>query len=77
MAQSTIDDEFIATITAANQALWLRKLMDDLYVHQEDNIEIFMDNQATLAISHNPVIHGRTKHFKVKYYLLGEVQRSR
>ena len=66
MAQSTTEAEFIETITAVNQALWLKKLMDDLYVHQEDNIEIFVDNQATLAISHNPIIHGRTKHFKVK-----------
>ena len=77
MAQSTTEAEFITTITTANQALWLKKLMDDLYVHQEDNIEIFVDNQATLAISHNPVIHGRTKNFKVKYYFLREVQRSR
>ena len=43
MAQSTTEDEFIETITIANQALWLKKLMDDLYVHQEDNIEIFVD----------------------------------
>ena len=77
MAQSTIEVEFIATIIAANQALWLKKLTDDLYVHQEDNEEIFVENQATLAISHNPVLHGRTKNFKVQYYFLRKVQRSR
>ena len=41
----------IAAIAAANQAMWLKKLMNDQHAHQEDNIEIFVDNQATLAIS--------------------------
>ena len=45
-------------------------------MHQEDGIEIFVDNHATLVISHNLVFHGRIKHFKVKYYFLREVQKS-
>ena len=76
VAQSTAEVEFIAAITAANKAIWLKKIMDDLHMHQEDNIEIFVDNQATLAISHNPIFHGRTKYFKVKYYFLREVKKS-
>lgn len=59
-----------------NQALWLKKLMDDLHMQQEEDIEVFVDNQATLAISQNPVFHGRTKHFKVKFYFLREVQKA-
>ena len=51
LAQSTIEVEFIASIAVANQAIWLKKLMDDLHVHQEDN-------QATLAISQDPAFHG-------------------
>ncbi len=50
--------------------------MDDLQFQQEEYIEVFVDNQATLAISQNPVFHGRMKHFKVKYYFLREVQRA-
>ena len=76
VAQSTAEAEFIAATATVNQALWLKKLMDDLHLEQEDSIEVFVDNQATLAISQNPVFHGRTKHFKVKYYFLREVQRS-
>ena len=45
-------------------------------MHQEDSIEIFVENQATLAISQNPVFHGRTKHFKVKYCFLKKMQKS-
>ncbi|KAA3479915.1 Retrovirus-related Pol polyprotein from transposon TNT 1-94 [Gossypium australe] len=40
------------------------------------SIEVFVDNQVDLAISLNPVFHGRTEHFKVKYYMLREVQKT-
>ena len=50
--------------------------MDDLHLKQEEGIEVFVDNQAALAISHNPVFHGKTKHFKIKYYFLREVQKA-
>ncbi|KAL3749900.1 hypothetical protein ACJRO7_010945 [Eucalyptus globulus] len=76
VAQSTAEAEFIAATAAVNQALWLKKLMDDLHMQQEEDIEVFVDNQATLAISQNPVFHGRTKHFKVKFYFLREVQKA-
>ena len=76
VAQSTAEAEFIAATAAVNQALWLKKLMDDLHLKQEEGIEVFVDNQATLAISHNPVFHGKTKHFKIKYYFLREVQKA-
>ncbi|PKI45770.1 hypothetical protein CRG98_033777 [Punica granatum] len=76
VAQSTLEVEFIATTAAVNQVIWLKKVMNDLQLQQENNIEVFVDNQATLAISQNPVFHDRTKHFKVKYYFLREVQRS-
>lgn len=68
VAQSTAEAEFIATTAAANQAVWLRKLLKDLNSSSEEGTEVYVDNQATLAISHNLVFHGRTKHFKVKYY---------
>ena len=47
-----------------------------MHLEQEEGIEVFVDNQATMAISQNPVFHGRTKHFKVKYYFLREVQKA-
>ncbi|KAK8367058.1 hypothetical protein V6Z12_A02G160100 [Gossypium hirsutum] len=64
VAQSTAEAEFIAATTAVNQALWLKKLMDNLHLRKDGSIEVFVDNQATLAISLNLVFHGITKHFK-------------
>ncbi|KAJ8764618.1 hypothetical protein K2173_006700 [Erythroxylum novogranatense] len=76
VAQSTAEAEFIATTAAANQALWLRKIMVDLQLKQDDSTEILVDNQAAIAISQNPVFHGRTKHFNIKFYYLREVQKN-
>ena len=35
-SQSTAEVEFIVEIVAVNKAIWLKKIMDDLHVHQED-----------------------------------------
>ena len=58
------------------QAIWLRKIVSDLNIEQEESTKILVDNQATIAISHNPVFHGKTKHFNIKLFFLREVQKD-
>ena len=43
---------------------------------QIEPTEIFVDNQAAIAISKDPVFHGKTKHFNIKLYHLREKQKS-
>lgn len=76
VAQSTAEAEFVAATAAVNQALWLRKILMDLNLEQKESTEIFVDNQAAIAISHNPVFHGKTKHFNIKLFFLREVQKE-
>ncbi|KAL4379963.1 hypothetical protein GQ457_02G041430 [Hibiscus cannabinus] len=76
VAQSTAEAKFIAAASSVNQALWLRKLLCDLNFEQEESTKIFVDNQAAIAISHNPVFHGKTKHFNIKLFFLREVQKE-
>ncbi|KAJ8764765.1 hypothetical protein K2173_009165 [Erythroxylum novogranatense] len=76
VAQSTAEAEFIAATAAVNQALWLKKLLCDLDMKQKNVTEVFVDNQAAIAISHNPVFHGKTKHFNIKLFFVREVQNN-
>ena len=75
VAPSNVEAEFTAGTAAVNQALWLQKLLRDLHMEEKEATEISVDNQAAIAISHNPVFHEKTKHFNIKLYFLREVQK--
>ncbi|XP_022150313.1 uncharacterized protein LOC111018511 [Momordica charantia] len=74
VAQPTAEAEYILAASAANQAIWLRKLLDDLGFKPEEPTTLFCDNKSAIAIALNPVQHGRTKHIKVKFHLLRKAE---
>ena len=76
VAQSTAEAEYVAATAAVNQAIWLRHILTDLHMEQKEPTQIFVDNQAAICISNNPVFHCRTKHFKIKLFFLREAQRE-
>ncbi|XP_040956008.1 uncharacterized protein [Gossypium hirsutum] len=57
VAQSTAEAEYISAAAAVNQAIWLRKILDDLNESQVQPTEIRVDNQSAVAIAKNPVFH--------------------
>ncbi|GAB2299855.1 hypothetical protein Dimus_038586 [Dionaea muscipula] len=75
-AQSSAEAELIAANAAANQALWHRKVLSDLNLKQDGCTELFVDNQASIAISNNPVFYGNTKHFLVKMFVVKDLQKE-
>jgi len=65
--------DVVAQSVAVNQAIWIRKILANLYMGQLEPTQIYVDNQAAISIANNPVFHDRTKHFKIKLYFLREV----
>jgi len=63
VALSSCKAEYIATTTAATQALWLswRKV---------DVVELKADSKSALALAKNPVFHERSKHIGIKYHFI-------
>ena len=44
VAQSTAEVEYITVVADVNQAIWLRKLLVDLWLNQKEPTEFFCDN---------------------------------
>jgi hypothetical protein len=70
---STTEAEFIAAATSACQAIWLRRILDDLHFQQHDPTIIHCDSSSAIKLSKNPVLHGRSKHIDVRYHFLRDL----
>jgi len=77
VAQSTAEAEYISAAAAANQAIWLRKIMKDLGEEQTKATTIWIDNKSAISMAKNPVQHGRTKHINVKFHAIREAERMK
>ena len=76
MALSTAESKYVVACLASCEAVWLRKLLSDLFDLQLDATCIYCDNQSCVKLSENPVFHDKSKHIEMKYpYIKDMVQR--
>ena len=62
--------EYVTAATAACQAVWLRRLLGELTGEEAHPPALMVDNQPTIALAKNPVLHYRSKHIDIKFYFL-------
>ena len=72
VAASTCEAEYMAAAAAAKEALWLRKLSDDLQLGVTAAIPILADNQGAIQLLKNPISSARSKHIDVLYHFARE-----
>ena len=70
---STTEAKFVATIACACQAIWLKKILEELQLKEDGPTLIYYDNSSTIKLSKNLVLHGRSKHIEVKYHFLKDL----
>ncbi|KAM7469095.1 hypothetical protein LguiA_007278 [Lonicera macranthoides] len=75
VALSTTEAEYIAATEAVKEALWLRGLIGDLGMVQE-NVDVYCDSQSAIHLAKNQVHHGRTKHIDVRFHFIREIIES-
>jgi hypothetical protein len=68
-AQSSCEAEYYAAVSAANEALWIKQLLEDMGFPQK-TVTIYEDNQACIALTKNPEDHKRTKHIQIRYHVV-------
>ena len=67
VALSIAEAEYIALCVAVREAMWLRKLLADLFGREMDSTVIHCDNQSCVKLSENLVFHHKLKQIKIKY----------
>jgi hypothetical protein len=70
VALSTTEAEYMAACEACTEAIWLRKLISDLFDQIPESTIIYCDNQSSIRLSEQPVFHERSKHIEIKYYFI-------
>ncbi|GJZ79695.1 retrovirus-related pol polyprotein from transposon TNT 1-94 [Tanacetum coccineum] len=70
---SSAEAEYVAVSIAATQAVWLQRMLCDLKQEQQGATLIYCDSSSAIAMTRNPIMHGRTKHIEIKYHYIREL----
>ena len=70
MAQSSTEAEFIAAADAGKYILYLRTIMEQIGLPQDQATILFEDNQGALLMAQSGQPTKRTKHIDIKYFAI-------
>ncbi|GMI66431.1 cysteine-rich RLK (RECEPTOR-like protein kinase) 8 [Hibiscus trionum] len=72
VALSSTEAEYIAATMAAQECIWLKYLMGDMFGNINYAVQIKCDNESAIKLASNPVFHGRTKHIEFRHHFVRE-----
>ena len=73
---STAEAEYVAATHAAKEAIWLRKLIFEIFPTLKAPTTLYCDNQAALRLATDDNYHARTKHIDIRYHFIRYVVAS-
>ena len=73
---STTEAEYVAATHASKEALWLRKLIHELFPSMARPTTLYCDNQAALKLIEDDNYHARTKHIDVRYHFIRHIAKQ-
>ena len=72
VALSLSEAEYMAASTTSCEAIWLRKLLVNLFRRNMEATRIMYDNQSCIKLSKNLVFHDRSKHIDIRCHFFRE-----
>ena len=69
---STAEAEYIALAHGTKEAIWLRRILNDLKIPCE-SIPLLVDNQSAIKLARNSEFHKRSKHIDVRYHFVRDI----
>ena len=67
---STTEAEYVAQTHAAKEAVWLRRLLTELFGPMEGPTTLFSDSKSAIALAQDGHYHARTKHIDIRYHFI-------
>jgi hypothetical protein len=67
-----MESEYMAASAAAQEAIWLNRLLEELGFRMPKPITIYEDNKAAILFSDHPGDHRRSKHIDTRKYFIRE-----
>ena len=65
-----------AAATCAYQAIWMKRILKEIGHEQDEEMILFCDKMSTIKLSKNAVMHGKSKHIRVRYHFLRELTKE-
>ena len=62
----------MAATAATKEAVWLRKLFDELDTVSSCPTMLLINNQSAMALAKNAMFHDRTKHIAIQHHFIRE-----
>ena len=72
MARSSAEAEFCAMANGVCEAIWLKRVLEELQLPFDGPLKLYCDNKAAISIANNPVQHDRTKHVEIDRHFIKE-----
>ena len=72
VALSSCEAEFMAATEVAKQAIWLQELLAEVVGSECNKVTVRIDNKSAIALTKNPVFHGRSKHIHRRFHFIHE-----
>ena len=72
VARSSAEAEFRSLAQGICEAIWIKRILEELEIPISNPTKIYCDNKAAVSIAHNPVLHDRTKHIEVDKHFIKE-----
>ncbi|XP_058734203.1 secreted RxLR effector protein 161-like [Vicia villosa] len=66
----TREAEYVTVFLCVCHATWLRKLLKQMDLKQQNATEIRVDNKSAIELAKNPVNHERRKHIDVRFHFI-------
>ena len=71
VARSITEAEYRSLANTVAELQWIQSLLTELHI-QHSVPTVYCDNKGTVALTHNPVLHTRTKHMELDIFFVRE-----